>query len=156
MNVELPPFQQFLDSHREDVYRFAVALVGLDEAEDIFQETFLSALRAYPGLNGGSDLRAWVLTIAHHKSMDAHRSRRRRPRPMDEVPDRAVEPDPPLEPALWRSVRGLPPGQRDAVALRFVADLPYDEIGRVLQCSQVAARQRVREGLKKLRKEWVR
>ncbi len=156
MDVELPPFQQFLDSHREDVYRFAVALAGPEEAEDIFQETFLSALRAYPGLNGDSDLRAWVLTIAHHKSMDAHRSKRRRPRPMDEVPDRALEPDPPPGPALWRAVRGLPRGQRDAVALRFVADLPYEEIGRVLRCSEAAARQRVREGVRKLRKEWVR
>lgn len=155
-DVEPPPFQDFLDAYREDVYRFLVALAGRDEAEDCFQETFLSALRAYPRLRGKSDLRAWVLTIAHRKSMDAHRSRRRRPKPVDILPEAAIDPAPPPEPALWEAVRGLPAGQRAAVTLRFVADLPFREIGHVLRCSEAAARQRVREGLQKLREVWSR
>ena len=153
-DVELPPFQDFLNAYREDVYRFLVALVGREEAEDCFQETFLSALRAYPRLRRESDLRAWVLTIAHRKSMDAHRSRRRRPRPVDILPEAAIDPVPPPEPALWEAVRVLPAGQRAAVTLRFVGDLPFREIGQVLRCSEAAARQRVREGLKKLREVW--
>lgn len=155
-DVELPPFQDFLNAYREDVYRFLVALVGREEAEDCFQETFLSALRAYPRLRRESDLRAWVLTIAHRKSMDAHRSRRRRPRPVDILPEAAIDPVPSPEPALWEAVRGLPAGQRAAVTLRFVGDLPFREIGEVLRCSEAAARQRVREGLKKLREVWSR
>src|SRR5258708_30057462 len=58
-----------------------VASVGRDEAEDCFQETFIAALRAYPRLRAGRrehNLRAWVLTIAQNKAMDAHRSRTRR------------------------------------------------------------------------------
>jgi DNA-directed RNA polymerase specialized sigma24 family protein len=152
--VGLPPFQDFLDAYREDVYRFLVALVGREEAEDCFQETFLSALRAYPRLRQDSDLRAWVLTIAHRKSMDAHRSRRRRPKPVHVLPDVAVDPVTPPEPALWEAVRELPSGQRTAVTLRFVADLSFREVGRMLRCSEPAARQRVREGLKKLREVW--
>jgi DNA-directed RNA polymerase specialized sigma24 family protein len=153
--VGLPPFQQFLDAHREDVFRFLVALVGRDDAEDCFQETFLSALRAYPRLTPDSDLRAWVLTIAHRKSMDAHRSRRRRPTPVRAVPEGAMDPDPPPEPALWEAVRALPSGQRSAVTLRFLGDLPFREIGGVLGCTEAAARQRVREGLTKLREVWT-
>jgi RNA polymerase sigma factor (sigma-70 family) len=153
--VGLPPFQDFLDAHNEDVYRFLVALVGREEAEDCFQETFLSALRAYPRLRQDSDLRAWVMTIAHRKSMDAHRSRRRRPKPVRDLPEVAVDPISPPEPALWKSVRELPSGQRAAVTLRFVADLPFREVGRILRCSEVAARQRVREGLKTLREVWL-
>lgn len=155
-HVELPPFQDFLDRYRGDVYRFLVALIGRDEAEDCFQETFLSALRAYPRLREKSDLRAWVLTIAHRKSMDAHRSRSRRPKPIEILPEAAVDPVPPPEPALWEAVRGLPEGQRAAVTLRFVGDLPFREIGQVLRCSEEAARQRVREALKKLREVWSR
>lgn len=150
----LPPFQDFLNAYREDVYRFLVALVGREEAEDCFQETFLSALRAYPRLRQDSDLRAWVLTIAHRKSMDAHRSRRRRPKPVHVLPEVAVDPVSPPEPALWEAVRQLPSGQRTAVTLRFVADLSFREVGRVLRCSEPAARQRVREGLRKLREVW--
>jgi RNA polymerase sigma factor (sigma-70 family) len=153
--VGLPPFQDFLDAHSEHVYRFLVALVGREEAEDCFQDTFLSALRAYPRLRQDSDLRAWVMTIAHRKSMDAHRSRRRRPKPVRDLPEVAVDPISPPEPALWKAVRELPSGQRAAVTLRFVADLPFREVGRILRCSEVAARQRVREGLKTLREVWL-
>ena len=151
----LPPFQEFLDAHREDVFRFLVALVGREEAEDCFQETFLSALRAYPRLRADSNLRAWILTVAHRKSMDAHRSRRRRPMPVPAVPDTAAQPDPAREPALWEAVRTLPSGQRSAVTLRFLGDLPYREIARTLGCTEPAARQRVREGLTKLKEAWT-
>jgi DNA-directed RNA polymerase specialized sigma24 family protein len=57
----LPPFQRFLDAHREEVWRFLVASVGHIDADDCFQETSLSALRAYPRLRPNSNLRAWVL-----------------------------------------------------------------------------------------------
>ena len=43
------------------VYRFLMATVGPNEADDCFQETFLAALRAYPDLKHGDNLRAWVL-----------------------------------------------------------------------------------------------
>ena len=43
-----PPFQRFLDAHREDVWRYLVAAVGREAADDCFQETFIAAMRAYP------------------------------------------------------------------------------------------------------------
>ncbi|MCZ7525419.1 MAG: sigma-70 region 4 domain-containing protein [Acidimicrobiia bacterium] len=46
-----------------------------------------------------------------------------------------------------------PPGQREAVLHRYVDDLPYREIGRILGCSEAAARQRVRAGLRTLRRD---
>ena len=75
----LPPFQRFADEHRTHVWRFLVAAVGPVEADDCFQETFLAALRAYPSLRHGENLRSWVMTIAANKAVDAGRSRRRRP-----------------------------------------------------------------------------
>ena len=149
--VGLPPFQWFLDEHREAVYRFLVASAGPGEAEDCFQETFLAALRAYPRLRDRSNLRGWVMTIAHRKALDAHRARRRRADPVGEVPERPMAAPPEPEPGLWREVRALPDGQRGAIMLRFVADLPYADIASALGCSVEAARQRVREGLRKLK-----
>jgi RNA polymerase sigma factor (sigma-70 family) len=153
--VTPPPFQWFLDQHRDDVYRFLVAAVGAQEADDCFQETFLSAMRAYPRLRPNSNMRAWVLTIAHRKALDSHRARGRRPLPVADLPERAAangaaEPDA----ELWAEVRKLPGKQRAAIALRFAGDLPHDEIGRVLGCSEDAARRNVHEGLKKLRSTW--
>ena len=89
MSVRLPPFQALLDEHRDDVYRFLVASLGRDEADDCFQETFISAMRAYPRLRDASNLRSWLFTIAHRKAIDAHRARTRRAVPVEEVPEQA-------------------------------------------------------------------
>ncbi len=157
MAVRLPPFQVLLDEHRDDVYRFLVASLGRDEADDCFQETFISALRAYPRLRDASNLRSWLFTIAHRKSIDAHRARGRRAVPVEEVPERADSGGlmPNGEPELWQAVRRLPPKQRAAVLHRFVNDLAYVDIGQVMGCSEDAARRSVHEGLKKLRTVWA-
>ena len=93
MTVSQPPFQRFLDAHREEVWRFLVASVGRDAADDCFQETFLSAMRAYPKMRPDNP-RAWVLTIAHRKALDHFRARKRRAVPVgDDLPDVAAPPD---------------------------------------------------------------
>ena len=155
--MKLPPFQAFLDDHRQDVHRFLVASVGPHDADDAFQETFIAALRNYKRLEPGSNLKGWVLTIAHRKAIDQHRARRRRPVPVDEVPERPVRDGHPAldgRPELWQAVRELPPKQRTAVAHRFVNDLQYEQIGEIMGTSQEAARRNVYEGLEKLRKVW--
>src|SRR5579863_1008930 len=80
--VSLPPFQALLDAHGRDVHRFLVATVGRVDADDCYQETWLAALRAYPRLRDASNLRAWVLTIAHRKAIDHLRARSRRAVPV--------------------------------------------------------------------------
>src|SRR5439155_13443637 len=114
--MALPPFQRFLDAHRDDVWRFLVGAVGRHDADDCFQETFLAALRAYPRLRPQSNQRAWVLTIAHRKALDHHRARARRAIPMERLPE---PPTPggasPDADATWAQVRGLRPKQRAAV-----------------------------------------
>jgi RNA polymerase sigma factor (sigma-70 family) len=151
---ELPPFQRFLDAHREVVWRFLVSSVGSSEADDCFQETFIAALRAYPRLRADSNLRAWVLTIAHRKALDAHRARGRRALPVAEpaaVDTRSSPSHEPSEEALWEAVRELPTRQRSAVVLRYVSDLPHREIAHAIGCSEEAARRSLHEGLKTLR-----
>lgn len=154
--VNLPPFQQLLDRHAGEVYRFLAASVGPVDAEDAFQETFLSALRAYPSLRHADNLRAWVFQIAHRKALDVHRARARNPLPVEHLPEPVAAHDGAGEPALWRAVRGLPDKQRTAVFLRFAADLDYAQIGQALECSEPAARQNVRAGLATIRKGWAR
>ena len=152
--MEIPPFQTLLDEHRDDVYRFLVAIVGPNDADDCFQETFVAALRAYPRLRDASNLRSWILTIAHRKAIDTHRARRRRPVPVEELPEPATAPTPDGEPELWQAVRRLPAKQRESILHRFINDLPYVEIGRIVGCSEAAARQNVRAGLTSLRGAW--
>jgi RNA polymerase sigma factor (sigma-70 family) len=160
--VRLPPFQTLLNAHGGDVHRFLISQVGPVDADDCYQETWMAALRAYPELRDASNLKSWILTIAHRKAIDHARSRARRAVPVAEAVAEvaeAVTPAPPgpdvaHDDGLWAQVAALPDKQRTAVALRFVADAAYAEIGNVMQTSEPAARRNVHEGLKRLRREY--
>ncbi len=150
----LPPFQVLLDAYKDDVYRFLVSVIGKGDADDCFQDTFLAALRAYPSLRNGDNLKSWLLTIAHRKAIDRARAARLTA-PLADAPEPAVHaPEP--DPALWAKVAALPSKQRSAVVLRFVNDMSYRDIASVLDCSEDAARRSTHEGVKSLREVIVR
>ena len=154
MSVHLPPFETLVDAHAAELHRFLVGCVGPTEAEDCLQETFMSALRAYPRLSSADNLRAWLYTIAQRKATDVVRRAARRPtRDLDGV-EPAADPAPdPADDTLWGSVRALPPKQRAALVHRFVLDLAYVEIGARMGITEEAARQNVSAGLRRLRRE---
>ncbi|MDQ2651397.1 MAG: sigma-70 family RNA polymerase sigma factor [Actinomycetota bacterium] len=151
--MTLPPFQTLLDDHGVDVHRFCVAQAGPHHGPDCYQEAVIAALRAYPALQDTTNLRGWFFTVAHHKVLDHLRATARRPAPVGDAPD---EPAPIVDidgaSGVWAEVATLPEKQRGAIALRFLADLPYAEIAHHLDCSEAAARQNVRAGLAGLRK----
>ena len=151
--MNLPPFQQLLDAHGADLHRFCVAQAGPHHGPDCFQEAVISALRAYPDLRDDRNLRGWLFTIAHHKVLDHHRATARRPVPVPERPRARPRPAPGSTATCGTAVGRLPEKQRGAIALRYLGDLPYADIGVVLGCSEAAARQNVRAGLAALRQE---
>ena len=67
--------------------RVCRAMLGRADADDAWAETFLAALKAYPSLRPDSNVRAWLVTIAHRKAIDQTRSRARRPLPVDDLPE---------------------------------------------------------------------
>jgi RNA polymerase sigma factor (sigma-70 family) len=151
--VALPPFQHLVDEHRTAVWGYVLALVGPNDAPDLFQDTFVSALRSYPSVRDASNLRSWLLSVAHSRVVDRARARTRRPEVIGDVPDRGTTNEVTHDDELWSLVATLPDKQRHAVVLRFVADLPYAEIGELAGTSEAAARQNVRAGLARLREE---
>jgi len=153
----LPPFEQVVDQYGADVWRFAASQLGQAHADDLFQETMLAALAAYPTLRKPESIKSWLFRIAARKAIDVVRSRSRDPVPVpapayDTEPATSGTPELPDD-DLWARVRALPPKQRQAVALRTVLDLPYTEIASTMRTSVEAARRNVHEGLTKLREE---
>jgi RNA polymerase sigma factor (sigma-70 family) len=146
----IPPFERFYESHNAEVLAFLRRRAGRDRADDLFQETFLRALRAYGRLDHGEHLRAWVLTIAANAVIDAAR----RERPTAEL---ALEPAGEDERAaideLAPLTDSLPPKEKAAVVLRYGYDLDYDTIGAALGSNEQAARQAASAGVRRLRKE---
>ena len=148
--MEVPPFEQFYDQHRDEIFGFLRKRLGADRAEDAFQETFLRALRAYPRLEHGDHLRAWAFTIAARIVIDQHR--RTLPVPA-ELPELAVHDGRPAYAALEHLADGLPPTERAAVVLRYGYDLDYAEIGAALGSNAAAARQAASSGIRRLRQK---
>ena len=148
MTTAVPPFETFYAAHRAEVLRFLGRRLGRQQAEDAFQETFLRALRAYPRLEHGEYLRAWVLTIASRIVLDD--VRKRRPE-HGELPDVPVEDELAAFEQLAPLTDGLPPNQRAAVVLRYGYDLGYDEIGAALGSTEAAARQAASAGVRRIR-----
>jgi RNA polymerase sigma factor (sigma-70 family) len=151
MAVSLPPFQALLDEHGAAVWRFLRASLGEHDAADAYQETVLSALRAYPSLRRDDHLKSWFFTIAHHKAIDHHRRVARRREADGAEPELVVAGPEPGDDDLWVAVAALPPKQQAAIVHRYVSDLAYAEIAVILECSEAAARQNVRAGLASLR-----
>ncbi len=152
--MSLPPFEAVVDEYGTMVMRVCRAVLGADAAaEDAWSETFISALRAYPDLRPDSNVRAWLVTIAHRKAIDQIRSRNRAPLPTEHPPERATSDGDhlPVDDDLRSALNALPMKQRHAVAYRYLADLSYADIGLLLDCSEAAARRSAADGIAALR-----
>src|ERR1700750_3220532 len=79
------PFERVVVDHGPTVLRVCRVVVGVGDAEDAWAETFVAAMRAYPGLPEDANVEAWLVTIAHRKAFDILRARQRRAVPVEEV-----------------------------------------------------------------------
>jgi RNA polymerase sigma factor (sigma-70 family) len=155
-DVTSTPFEQIVAEHGPTVLRVCRAALGPADAEDAWSETFVSALRAYPDLPPGSNVEAWLVTIAKRKAIDSHRRRARRPVPSDDLQDRPDHsaPDPADMLALWSALKTLPRKQREALAYHHLAGLPYADVAQILGNSEAAARRAAADGIKRLRESF--
>jgi len=151
------PFETIVTEHGDTVLRVCRAVVGRHDADDAWAETFLAALRAYPALSEEANVEAWLVTIAHRKSIDIVRSQRRRALTVDEVPDRPTESATGVGERrdLWDAVWALPLKQRQAVAYHYLAGLPYADVASVVGGSADAARRAAADGVGTLRTSYA-
>lgn len=151
--MPLKPFEAIVAEHGPTVLRVCRAMLGPVDAEDAWSETFLAALRAYPNLRGGSNVEAWLVTIAHRKALDVYRSRARAPITVAVLPEQPSNLGVPgqRDEGLWDAVKALPLKQRGAIAYHYLAGMPYAEVAKVLGNSEAAARRAAADGIKTLR-----
>lgn len=126
-----------------------------DLAKEVTAEAFTRALERWDRVGDMDTPAAWtyrvgVNLVRRHRRRTAF-GRRLRP---ETAPPAAP---PAMEPELWNAVRALPVRQRTAVALRYVCDLPQDEIAVVMNvavgtvsATLTAARRRLAAELKPL------
>ena len=150
--MEVKPFEAIVREHGAVVLRVCRAVLGPDDADDAWSDTFLAALRAYPSLDPDANVQAWLVTIAKRKAIDVHRSAVRRPVPVPDLPEPSRTEAPPGEhDGLWAALRMLPQRQREALAYHHLAGIPFAQVAVLLESTETAVRRAAADGMKKLR-----
>jgi len=155
-------FEAMIATHHAEIYRYLLRTTGrTSDADDLSQETFLRAYRAYRALPRDANARAWLFAIATNLSRNHFRGQKRRRLAYQAVSVAASETDcaAPDGVAIGREVgaaveavvAGLPFQQRAAFLQRKVHGLDYEAIGGSLRCSAESARAHVFQALRKIR-----
>lgn len=176
--MEIEPSRRFAEltlPHLQALYRFALKLSGdPSAAEDLVQETYLKALKAFPTLRDHARARAWLFQILSRLVTDRHRSEGRAPQveladDLDRFSlyDLIWEEDPlPYSDRLHddflaefrdEEVRGalaaLPDAYRLPLVLLYTEEMSYRELAEVLGCPIGTVMSRLHRGRKILERE---
>jgi RNA polymerase sigma-70 factor (ECF subfamily) len=162
-NGELGALQELYDRYRTMAYSIAFRITtDASLAEDVVQDAFLGAWRnAARYAEDRGSVKTWLLSIVHHRAVDAVRRRR----PTTELPEAEVPPPPPLTlPDIWAEVAGnldraeiaaalatLSDVQREAIELAYFGGLTQVEIADRTGAPLGTVKSRVRLGLLAMR-----
>ena len=173
---DVTTFEELFEMYRADLYRFACALAGEPrDAEDLFQETWLRAVKAdtLRSEAGSRESKAWLFAIAANAHKDQLRKKRvrhlfflERSRSMADGP---ADADPgwdisefarrdgtdrsDLKICLRRAVSYLPGRERRVFVLKDVEGFKHVEIGRMLGIPEATVRTLLHRAVRRLRKE---
>lgn len=155
-------FEAIVAAHHGEISRYLRRVTARpSEADDLSQETFLRAFRAYRSLPPQANVRAWLFAIATNLSRNHFRAakRQRTAHTAVSAERRDIDDSGPEAETLFNEARSrvetiiarLPLKQRLAFTLRKIHDLDYEAIGRSLNCSPESARAHVFQALRKIR-----
>ena len=131
-------FEAIYRDYFDLVYRYALAMTrDVHAAEELTQETFFKAMQALDSFRGDSSIRTWLCGIAKNAFLSDRR--RKRPQPLDELPERADEADGPENLALQkeerlrilRALHALPEPYKEVFSLRVFGQLRFQEIAEL-------------------------
>ena len=134
-------FHELLDRHAGYLFGVAASLLGnAADAEDVVQETLLSAYRGLQAFEGRASVKTWLTSILIRQTAMRRRQTGRwkmAPLPPDDVAERAPSVSSPAQAADARldvaaAIQGLSPDHRDVIVLREFSGFSYDQIAQTL------------------------
>ncbi|MEU7998870.1 SigE family RNA polymerase sigma factor [Micromonospora sp. NPDC049060] len=147
-------FEAFVQQSAAGLLRLGnVLTLNRAAAEDLAQETLIRVGLAWSRLRSDGNPAGYAQRTMVNLFLNERR--RRRPMPTDRIPETGCD-DPALAAvdstaAVRQILASLPPKQQAAIALRYLADLPNDEIARLLGCTPATVRSQLSRGLSNLR-----
>ena len=165
-------FQEWALPHKDHVYTACLYLTrNKEDAEDLFQETFLRAFRFFHQFTPGTNCRAWLLTIMHNAFKNRAPQQRRAARTLEfdgavyeyerklVADGEAGENDPAqlyqsqlVDPEIIAALKSLPEEYRSTLLLVDIEDLSYEEAAKALGCPIGTVRSRLSRARRLLQK----
>ncbi|HET9016938.1 MAG TPA: RNA polymerase sigma factor [Thermomicrobiaceae bacterium] len=163
--IETVTFEELIDRHQGEIYAYLLRMVRDDgEAQDLCQDVFLRAYRAYGDLEGTPNYRAWLYRIATNLALNAIRHRRNGERvsgALASLGPTSVDEDHAgdlgrreLLGRVEAAIGTLPLKQRVAFTQRRFLGLSYADIAASTGSTEEAARANVYQAVRKLRAEF--
>lgn len=145
--------------HGAAIGRLCMALVGTQsEAEDLTQETLLAAHAGFDGYRSSGSVRAWLFGIARRKCARHLERRASHAHKLDRAPAPERMPEPEelvarrkLAQRTRAALAEIRPSEREALLLRYTAELSFREVGDACGIDEATARKRVSRALARLR-----
>ena len=140
-------FGELYKLYVNQIFRYLYSRIGnLEEAEDATSKTFLAAFEAFDKFRQDGHFASWLFAIARNKAMD-HFRQRDNSSSVDEIKEIPLEIDPlagviqsEQTTALSRLIQALPEGDRELLRLRFLAEMSFPEIARILHRNEDAVK----------------
>lgn len=156
-------FEVIYERHLASVYRYIRRRVGDDVAEDLTAEVFVRAFRDRSRFNAQYlTCLPWVFGIANNLVGDQRRVANQRLRTLERLASEAARKNSmasdevyfgtTVSPEIYRAVRKLAAGDRDALLLVAWGELSYDETAQALGIPVGTVRSRIARARKKLQK----
>jgi RNA polymerase sigma-70 factor (ECF subfamily) len=172
---QVEAFDYLMDRHAGKAFQIAYGILGQkDDAEEVTQDAFVRIFRALPKFRGDSEFSTWMYRIVVNQARNKYRWNKRRGAHVNlsinqqvelddsstltfDVPDTGKTPDRDVifrewEGEISREMDNLPPVNREALILRNVKNMSYEQIAHVLNCKVGTVKSRIARAREELRK----
>lgn len=168
-------FDYLMDRHAGKAFQIAYGILNQkDDAEEVTQDAFVRIFRALPKFRGDSEFSTWMYRIVVNQARNKYRWNKRRGSHVNmsinqtldfddnstltfDVPDTSKTPDRDVifrewEGEISREMESLPAVNREALILRNVKNMSYEQIANVLNCKVGTVKSRIARAREELRK----
>lgn len=154
IDLDLP---RLVADHAEELYRYAYRLTGsVADAEDLTQQTFMTAHEKLSQLRDAAGVRGWLFTVLRHACLRSQKIHRRLPLAggsfdIETLPDEVVDSLVVDQEALQAAIDDLPEAFKLVVLAFYFEDLSYREIAERLDLPVGTVMSRLSRGKNLLR-----
>jgi RNA polymerase sigma-70 factor (ECF subfamily) len=129
-------------------YYLRKMLFGMGEPDDVLQDVWLDVFRSIARLNDADAFRSWLYQVARARALKVLRKRRLSFEPLEDVESAEIGPETEIFTAeevqrVHRALDELPAAQREVLVLRYIEDMSYEEIARIVACEVGTVRSRL-------------